>query len=83
MNTGGIDMFPDFDAENVECYEDVEDEEVYCLTPYGVMLNVFEDYGIHAKHLTARVAEHLFEDLMESLVKQGYIGRRKDDEQAD
>lgn len=57
-------------------YEPKADEEVYVLTPYGVLLSVMDDYGIDVNHITPRMAEHLFEDFMEALCKQGYVGKR-------
>lgn len=84
MNTGGIDMFPDFDAENVECYEDVEDEDTeYRPTLYRCLLYVMKDYNIDVSHITPKMAEHLFEDFMEKLIRAGYVDRREDNEQAD
>ena len=55
----------------------VSEEEVYVLTPYGVLLSVMSDYGIDISHITPRMAEHLFGDLMEALCKQGYVGRKE------
>lgn len=70
MNTDGIDMIPE--DENVE----------YHFTPYGCLLSVMKDYNIDVSHITPKMAEHLFEDFMECLIRQGYVGRRKDDEQS-
>lgn len=52
-----------------------DEEEVYVLTPYGVLLAVMDDYNINIDHLTPKMAEHLFEDFMEVLMKQGYVSR--------
>lgn len=35
------------------------------------------DYGIDINHITPRMAEHLFDDLMEALCKQGYVDRKE------
>ena len=52
---------------------EIRDEEVYCLTPYAVLLSVMGDYGIDVSRITPRVAEHMFDDFMEALCKQGYV----------
>ena len=52
-------------------------DEVYVLTPYAVFLHVLGDYGITTSHITPKMAEHMFEDLMEALFQQGYVGRKE------
>ena len=60
--------------------DEIRDNEVYVLTPYGVLLSVMGDYGIDVSHITPRVAEHLFDDFMEALCKQGYVSRKNDEQ---
>lgn len=60
--------------------DEIRDNEVYVLTPYGVLLSVMGDYGIDVSHITPRVAEHLFDDFMEALCKQGYVNRKNDEQ---
>ena len=59
---------------------EIRDEEVYCLTPYSVLLSVMGNYGIDVSHITPRIAEHLFDDFMDTLCKQGYVERKGGDD---
>ena len=56
-----------------------QNDEVYCLTSYGVLLSVMRDYGIDVCHITPKMAEHLFDDFMDALCKQGYAERKGGD----
>ena len=57
--------------------ENEHEEKTFTLTPYGVLLSVMADYGISVSHITPRMAEHLFEDYMEALMRCGYVERKE------
>lgn len=53
-----------------------EDEnEVFTLSEYGCLRVVCEDYGIDVSHITPKMGEHFFDDLMQLLCKCGHVGR--------
>ena len=58
-----------------------ENEEEYRLTLWGCLVEVLEDYNISTGSLTPRMGEHLVEDFMELLEKQGYIRKREEEEE--
>lgn len=59
-----------------------EDEEKYCLTPWGCLYYVLTNYGIETDHITGTIGEHLVEDFMAAMAKQGYVvkGGGEDDD---
>lgn len=57
---------------------DNENDEVYCLSMWGCLCAVLLDYNIDTSHITSKMGEHMIEDLMELLEKQGYIGKVDD-----
>lgn len=58
---------------------DNENDETYCLSMWGCLYVVLNDYNINTDHITAKMGEHIIQDLMELLEKQGYIGKVNDD----
>ncbi len=56
-----------------------ENEEVYKLTPWGCMSIVLEDYGIPCDHITGTIGNHLVEDFMDMMVKQGHVCKKEED----
>lgn len=46
------------------------------LTKGMVLLLTLRDYGIDVSHITPKMAEHLVDDFMNELVKQGYAERK-------
>lgn len=58
---------------------DNENDEAYCLSMWGCLYVVLQDYDIDVSHITPKMGEHMVEDLMELLEKQGYIGKVDDD----
>ena len=56
-----------------------EDDEVYRLTPWGIMYDVLQDYGFEPQKLTGRMGEHLVEDFMDGMVRNGYVGKMEDE----
>lgn len=50
-----------------------KDDEVYTLTPWGIMYVVLMNYGFDPKRLTRHMGEHLVDDFMEGMVRGGYV----------
>lgn len=59
---------------------DDNDEEKYCLTPWGVLCSVLLDYNINVDHITGKMGEHLVEDFMDAMVTSGYVAKKSDGE---
>lgn len=58
---------------------DNENDEVYCLSMWGCLYVVLQDYDIDVSHITPKMGEHMIEDLMELLENCGYVGKVADD----
>lgn len=56
----------------------MKEEEVYALTPWGCMCCILKDYGIDVGNIPCVIGQHMVEDFMELMQKQGYL--RKADE---
>jgi hypothetical protein len=56
-----------------------EQEETYRLSMWVCLDEVLKDYGVHLD-LTPTVWEHLVNDFMAMLVRQGYAERKEDAE---
>ena len=57
--------------------EEIQDDEVYRLSFGAIMAVVLKDYGITPP--TMKICEHMLNDLMDLMVKQGYAGRSDDE----
>lgn len=53
--------------------EDGDDECVYALTPWGCMMSILNEYNIQHDHITPRIGEHMVEDFMNLMEKQGIV----------
>lgn len=56
-----------------------EDEEKYCLTPWGCLMLTLNDYGINTEGIRGVVGKHIVEDFMELMEKSGYVRRDSDE----
>ena len=56
-----------------------EDDEVYGLTPWGIMYAVLRDYGFDPERLTKRMGEHLVDDFMDGMVRHGYAEKGEEE----
>lgn len=54
--------------ENLE-----EDDEIYQVTPWGILWSILDDYNIDTSHIKGKVGSHIIEDFMESMKNAGYI----------
>lgn len=52
---------------------DENKDESLRLTMWGCLECVLRDYNIDASHITPKMSEHLVNDYMELLERQGYI----------
>lgn len=57
-----------------------QNEGCYCLTASECMRRTLMDYGIDVSGVTQKVLEHLVNDFMELMVKQGHAKRAKNAE---
>lgn len=60
--------------------ENSEGEEQYTLTPWGCLFSVLCDYGIDTAHIPGKVGEHIVEDFMDAMQKQGYVEKRGEED---
>jgi len=51
----------------------MEDEEMYQLTPYGVLYLTLNQYGFDTSKLTSTIGNHMLEDLVKGLMKIEYL----------
>lgn len=59
--------------------DDYKDDDMFCLTPWGCLSAVLEDYGIDTDGIMPKVGEHMVNDFMELMVKQGHVGKAEKD----
>lgn len=53
-------------------------DEGYRLTPWGCLVVVLKDYNLDVPlDMTSQMGEHLVEDFMELMEKQGYVTKTK------
>ena len=55
-------------------------EENYRLTPWWCLMATLRDYNVDTTHVTPKMGEHIVNDFMELMVKQGYITKGDDNE---
>lgn len=65
LNANEIDFFPD-DTE-------------FRLTQWGCLASVLDDYGIKTDHIKPRVGEHIVQDFLEVMFKNGYINKTEEE----
>lgn len=58
--------------------DNFKDDDMFHLTPWGCLSAILEDYGIGTSDIMPKVGEHMVNDFMELMVKQGHVGRAKD-----
>lgn len=51
----------------------MKEEEVYALSPWGCMYCILKDYGIDVENVPCVIGQHMVEDFMELMQKQGYL----------
>ena len=49
------------------------DNEVYILTPWGILYSILCDYGIDCSSTTSAIGTHLVDDFMDAMTKHGYL----------
>lgn len=54
------------------------DDELFCLTPWGCLYSVLKDYNVDASHVTGRMGEMIVNDFMDAMEKAGYVRRNED-----
>jgi hypothetical protein len=70
------------DAEDCKDYTPAEaQEEIFRLTPWGCLEAILKDYGVDVSWMTGRVGEHMVEDFMDLMCRQGHIKRAEDCEE--
>lgn len=52
--------------------KEFDDDKKWVLTPWGCLCCVLSDYNIDVSRIPGRVGEHIVEDFMELMCKQGY-----------
>lgn len=57
--------------------DEIRDDDVFCLTPYAILHLVCNQYNIDISHLTSKMGEHFYEDLMKCLEANGYVERKE------
>ena len=50
-----------------------ENKPEVMLSIFGCILAIADDYGINMSHITPKIGEHMADDLMDLLCKQGYL----------
>ena len=55
-------------------------EESYCLTPWWCLKATLQDYNVDTTNVTPKMGEHIVNDFMELMVKQGYIAKGEENE---
>lgn len=56
-------------------------EERYQLTKWGCLYAVLCDYGIDVNRISGKVGEHIVDDFMELMQKNGYVVRHEENEE--
>lgn len=55
------------------------EDEIYALSEGACMTEILKGYGFDTSHVTMTIAEHMLEDLMDLLVRQGYVKKMGDE----
>lgn len=59
--------------------KDMDDEEMYILTPWGCLSEVLEEYGIDTERITAKIGEHMVDDFMKLMIKSNYVKKKEEE----
>lgn len=54
------------------------DEEKWCISPWGCLSSVLSDYNIDHSHITWKMGEHMVEDFMKCMENAGYVTESED-----
>lgn len=62
------------DIEKEENWDnDDDDDATYCLTPWGCLSVILDDYGINYSRITPVMGKHMVQDFMELMEKAGHV----------
>ena len=57
------------------------DDDEFCLTQWGCLCAVLNDYGIDVSHLTPVMGVHMVDDFMDLMVRNGYVKKVNENEE--
>lgn len=59
--------------------DELDADAEWRLTPWGCLKAVLNDFDVDADHLTPKMGEHMVNDFMELMCKQGYVKGKNDE----
>ena len=65
----------------VDEFDDFPENAKFVVTPEFLLYQTISEYGIDLGPWTAKIWEHIFEDFMKGLEKQGVVEKKSDGEE--
>lgn len=71
--SGGLTIMNEINI--IEMMENFPEDAKFVITPEYLLYQIISDYGINTGEWVPKIWEHIFEDFMLGLEKQGIIGK--------
>lgn len=64
--------------DEMDIEDDIPENAIFALTPWGCLSAVLDDYGIPTGNITATIGKHMVEDFMDLMCKAGHVKKAEE-----